>query len=270
MSSVFLYPKGISGKCYKSHFRIINKLDIKPSDLKPHEIEISKDNVYGETLVGRPLFELTKYDGKLYEKLIQLNLPHEGNLGSEEKNKIIKFISDYSSPYGPIKLGEYMSDPIGKEINWVFIPYEINFHRTEGDFYRIFRNMYVDFVETVEIIKSGSLELLNSYHGNFNDGLKGNYLYLPKYNNGYRITWFSNTCLDLCYLELYELIISNQKIKNCKYCNQIFESSKSNEVRCNNCKNPAVYRKLYYYRNPEKEREKARERMRKIRKGIKN
>lgn len=258
MSNVFLYPKAITGECFKSQLRIVNKLDIEESDLENGEIIISKDYANNELLLGKPTFEITKYEGRMYEKLIQLNLKHEGTLSFEEKSRIIQFVSQFGAPLGPIGLAS-------QNFNWVFIPYEIDLRRGEGEFFSSFRNLYVDFKDTIEIIKSGDLHLLNRYQGSFNNGLQGNRLYLPPFETGYSIKWINDTCLNLCYLELYELLLSNQKIKVCKYCNSLFESSKSNEVRCKNCKNPAIFRKLYHLRNLTSERLKAKERMRRLR-----
>lgn len=269
MSSVFLYPKSLAGECYKSRFRLLPTLEVKPSYLKPLEIIISKDFTTGETLLGRPILNrTTKYNGRLYEKLLTLNLPREGRLNNQTKIQVLDFISMYGSPLGgPISLQGQLIGSDGEEINWAFIPYEINLNY--GEFFSTFRNMYVDFVDTVEIIQSGNLDLLNNFRGTFDLGLEGNKLVLPPYplNDFNRLPkWISYTCLNLCYLELYELLSSNQKIKSCKYCGNLFESSKSNELRCNNCKNTSVYRKMYYARNLFSERESARNRMKKYRK----
>jgi hypothetical protein len=270
MSTVFLYPKTLAGECFKSEFRIIKSLDVNPSELKPLEIIIDIDYSTGETLVGRPLLnKTTKYEGRLYEKLLTLKLPHDGALNEEEKEKILKFVSNYGSPIGnSVSLQGQLINSHGAEINWAFILYTIDLEQGGANFFSSFRNMYVDFVGAVEIIKSGKLELLNNYKGTFDIGLEGNKLILPSYplNEINRLPkWISNTSLNLCYLELYELLSSNQQIKTCKYCGTLFESSKSNELRCNNCKNPSVYRKLYYTRNNEEEKEKAKNRMKKLR-----
>lgn len=270
MSSVFLYPKVLAGECFKSQFRILKTHNIKASDLQPLEIVLSNDYTNGETLIGRPLLDkMTKYEGRLYEKLLTLKLPHDGNLNREEKEKILEFISNYGTPVGgPVSLQGQITNPQGEEINWAFIPYTIDLKQGGANFFSTFRNMYVDFVETVEIIRSGKFELLNNYKGTFDIGLEGNKLVLPHYplNEMNRLPkWISNTCLNLCYLELYELLSSSQQIKTCKYCGALFESSKGNELRCNNCKKQSVYRKSYYTRNIERERESAKERMRRLR-----
>lgn len=268
MNSLFLYPKSSSGECYKSQFRLLPTLEVKASELKPLEIIISKDFTIGETLLGRPILNrTTKYNGKLYEKLLALNLPRDGRLNNKTKLQLLDFISMYGTPLGgPISLQGQLTGSDGEEINWAFIPYEINLKN--GEFFSTFRNIYSDFVDTVEIIQSGNLDLLNNFRGTFDLGLEGNKLVLPPYplNDFNRLPkWISYTCLNLCYLELYELLSSNQSIKTCKYCGNFYESSKRNELRCNNCKNPTIYRKLYYARNSEKERQTARERMKKLR-----
>lgn len=270
MSSVFLYPKVLAGECFRSQFRILKSHQVKASELRPLEIVISNDYITGEVLVGRPILDgITKYEGRLYEKLLALKLPHDGNLNKAEKEKILKFVSDYGTPVGaPISLQGQITNPHGEEINWTFIPYTIDLGRGGANFFSTFRNMYVDFVETVEIIRSGKLELLNNFKGTFDIGLEGNKLVLPHYpmNEINRLPkWISSTCLNLCYLELYELLSSSQQIKTCKYCGTLFESSKSNELRCNNCKKQDTYRRTYYTRNIEKERKSARNRMRKLR-----
>ena len=152
MSSVLLYPKTLAGECFKSQFRILKTHSIKASDLRPLEIVLSNDYMNGETLVGRPLLDkMTKYEGRLYEKLLALKLPPDGNLSREEKEKILKFVSDYGTPVGtPVSLQGQITDPQGEEINWVFIPYTIDLEQGGANFFSTFRNMYVDFVETLE------------------------------------------------------------------------------------------------------------------------
>lgn len=270
MSSVFLYPKAISGECFKSQLRVIKSPIVKTSGLKPLEVVISKDYTNGETLVGRPILnKITKYEGRLYEKLLALQLPYDGRLNNEEKEKILKFVGDYGTPVGAsISLQGQLTNSHGAEINWAFIPYTIDLNQGGASFFSSFRNMYVDLAETVEIIRSEKFTLLNNYKGTFDIGLEGNRLILPHYplNEMNRLPkWISNTCLNLCYLELYELLSSSQQIKSCKYCGTLFESSKGNELRCNDCKKQDIYRRTYYTRNIEKERKSARNRMRKLR-----
>lgn len=252
-----------TGECFKTKLRLVSTLNPK---LKNGEILISKDYNSNESLVGKPEFdELTKYEGKLYEKLLQLDLPENEKLNNIHKKQIIEFVSSYGCPIGPINIESRIVSE-GAKINWVFIPYTINTKQGEGTFFNDFRNMYIDFIDTVESVISENQEILSSFEGTFNIGLQGNYLSLRNKDDKTPFEWISETCLNLCYLELYTLLISKQKLKVCKYCKETFESSKNNELRCDKCKKPDVYRRAYYFNNHDKEKDKAKKRMRLFRK----
>lgn len=261
MRSTFLDPVLATGECFKTKLRLISTLNPK---LRSREIIISKDYISKETLVGKPAFELTKYEGKLYEKLLQLNLSRDGVLNKADKRQIINFVNTYGCPVGPINM-EAMFVSKDVDINWVFVPYTINTEQGQGTFFNHFRNIYTDFIDTVDAIISNNPIMLKSFEGSFNLGLQGNYLSLRNKDDKTPYRWISNTCFNLCYLELYNLLISQQKLKVCKYCRNIFESSKSNEIRCDECKKLDVYRRARYYLNHEKEKLQSKIRMRRYR-----
>ncbi len=285
MSIFYPLEKTIGGFCNPCSLRIIPKLDITISDLKPMEVVISKDYQMRETLVGKPLSTgKTRYEGKLYLQILKLKISKDfsKDISSKEKGEIIDFVSNYGRPYGIEEASAHMrSDPNisyfgnGDKINWVFM----NFISAPQDHHRVsyfyeFRAMYVDFLDIYEIIKSGNLHRIDQYkdstnfekyRGVFNNALSESQLYLQSMDEVYKTTWISKSCISQCYLELYDLIMTNQKIKVCKYCGSDFESSKSNEVRCNNCRQKFIYRKMYYQKNIQTEREKAKSRMAKKR-----
>lgn len=280
MSILYPFTNSKGGFCVPSSLRLIQKLDIIAIDLKPTEVVISKDYVSGETLVGSSLSGgKTRYTGRLYEKLINLKLPLDFSrvLNSEEKQMILDFVSKFGRPFGIETASANMrSDPNksffgdGDKINWVFMHYVSfpqDWHRM--DFFSQFRTMYHDFTNMYQLVKLGDYKQLDRYYFVFNNGLRESHLQIPYYEEGIKTRWISDSCLAQCYLELYELIISHQTIKVCKYCGNDFESSKSNETCCFNCRKPDLYRKLYYEKNRLLEQQKAKQRMARLR-NIKN
>lgn len=280
MKLFFPYPSSEGGYTSTITMRLISEADLAmhPINTAKLEVVVSKDYQTGEILLASPFGNRNHFEGRMYEKFIQLSISQniEEDLTSIDKIKIINFVSQYSRPSStPQSLWINMrSDPFksyreeGDEINWLFIPYESKPHdQSRVSFFYDFRNAYSDFLNCFEAVKNSDSGKLKRYEGVFNMHLKNSHLYLTR-NGGkaYSISWISNTCLDLCYLELYSLLISNQSIKVCKYCNKYFESNKSNELRCQECKNPAIYRKTYYERNRSIEQLKARTRMKKFRK----
>ncbi len=278
MKLFFPYLDRSSGGFYRSYLRIIKKIHFTKSDLiNPFEIVVCKDFKTGETLLARPTFEKNKYTGRLYEKLLNLkiSLNPDTPISKEDKDKIMSFVSLYGQPAGNQQeiSRSIKSDPNtsyfedGDEINWLFCPYKSRPQdRTIVGYFEAFQNMLRDFVNSAEIVKSGKTFELGGLQTVFNNGLAGNHLILnPDYGKGHYLSWENSTCLNLCYLELYGALLSGQTLKTCKYCNAIFESTKSNEVRCHNCRSENTYRKTYYQKNIQVEREKAKTRMAKLR-----
>lgn len=273
---------------YNASLRLINKLYIKKEDLQPFEIVISKDYLEGITLVGKPRESFTEVSGNFFEKLynLKINLDKNKKISFSERKIIIDFVSKYAQPK---MLGQeqtiirHFSDnpnnsffEEGDEIEWLFFPYVSKPQdKTLIDYFYAFRNMLRDFKETVDLIKDNQHFKPGGITSVFNFHLSQNRLYLnPNYGDkdflGHSLCWISKTSLSLCYLELYSLIISKSKIKLCKYCNSLFVSEKSNRTRCDNCmKDFNLFRRIYYQKHIEIERERARLRMRKHRKLLK-
>lgn len=282
----------------KATLRTVKKLDIAKSDFVNHlEIVVSKDFVIGETLLASPTGGRTNYTGRLYEKLLNLkiSLNPDQPISPEDKDRIMDFVGSYAQPRSNSQemSAQIRADPNtswdkdrGDEINWLFFPYTSKPQdRTRLGFFESFQNMYRDFIGCFEIIESRKTFGLGGLRTVFDNALAGNRLTLNpaydippkevvtesgeritiKHTNEHSIDWVSETSIDLCYLELYSLLISRQSIKICKYCNERFESSKSNEVRCRKCRVESVSRKMYYRKNIHMEREKARIRMAKKR-----
>jgi hypothetical protein len=284
MKLFFPYPSSEGGYTATIKMRLISEADLAthPIETAAHEVVISKDYQTGEILLASHIGGKKHYEGRMYEKLIQLDISQnvDEDLTAADKTNILDFVSQFSCPLPtPLNLWINMrSDPFkskreeGDEINWLFIPYESKpLDQSRVSFFYDFRNAYNDFLNCFEAVKNNDSGKLKRYEGVFNMHLKNSHLYLTR-NGGkaYSISWISNTCLDLCYLELYSLLISNQSIKVCKYCSSYFESSKSNELRCKECKKPEIYRTIYYEKNKPTEQLKARERMKKLRKLQKN
>lgn len=265
------------------NLRIINKLDIQPEDLINEEVVISKDYITNETLIGRPLGLKVRYEGYLYEKFLNLNLDRNvrKDISTEEKQKIMDFISKYAIPYySPMELISIFRENINNsdyesrdEISWLFIPYVSKPQdRNSVSFFYIFRNAYINFQDAVKIATNKNYKNLEYLEGVFNNMLKGNYpqIDIQQLKKGeYGLKWISQTSLQQCYFELFNFILSRQTLKECKYCGNKFEGSKSNVVRCADCRKPSIYRKQYYEKHKVEERRKARVRMKNLRSKIK-
>lgn len=271
----FPYPDVTEGDTHTADLRIIKKLDIKPSDLGSMECVISKNQALGETLIGRPKLVINKYKGNLFEHLINLDISEnvEDYVSQPDKEKIMEFVSKFSVPYPNRQdvTGQFRDDPNisfmsnGDEINWVFIPYTSKPQVVQVGFFEMFQIQYLEVRRIAKKIKENNLDAME-IEGVFNNYLSGNNLYLNSLDKqDFKINWRSKTCLNLCYLELYSLLLSKQLIKTCKYCLRDFKTAKGNVLVCSNCKDTNEPRKKYYYDHQQEEKEKAKLRMRKNR-----
>jgi hypothetical protein len=276
MKLFFPYPNINKNQTYMATLRIINSLDIKKSDLLPSEVIVSKNYATQETLVAKHEFDTFVYNGRLYEKLINLEISTDLSIPTsrEDKIKIMNFVGKYSIPYPNVhnissntRKSINKSDSTADVINWLFVPFSsLPQNHNSINFFEFFRECYAEFKSIISLLKSGGDLRKSPLQLIFNNYLFGNNLYLnPLDDPNYKTTWRSNSSLHLCYLELYATIMAKQKIKTCKYCHKDFEASKGNMTMCIQCRIDNASRKKNYYDNIIVEREKARERMKRLR-----
>lgn len=258
---------------------VLKRLDIKESDISLNgKFVVYKDYVLKEMLISSIPGPEEKHSGRLYQQLLKLDLPIDKtkDLLDSEKQRIMDFVGKFAIPSDSYQnmIGLFRNKPDrslsegGDSISWLFIPYKSKPQEKSISYFDLFHDAYLNVLKIYKAIKSGDIDLLERYGGVFDTYLKGNNLRFFRDKNGpVRLKFTSQTSLNLCYLELYDLLLSGQKIKECKYCRIDFESSKGNELRCSDCKlNTSIYRKLYYEKHIEREHLTSRERAKKNRK----
>lgn len=239
------------------------------------DVVICKNNS-NEILVANPNGKKTVFKGYLFLELVKLNLSDQDNVSDEDKIKIINFVSKYGIPYSEKRNQEacFRKDALsslyedGDKINWLFVNYNSKPQDIgSSNFFDYFKWNYQEFLSIYKLIeKEDYQEISNKYAYLFDKCLNGNtFKFVYNKNGVVEGKWLSKTCLDRCYLELYSVILTKQKIKTCKYCGSEFTSQKENRLRCDNCQNPIVGSKKYREKNKDECNRKARERMRKIR-----
>lgn len=259
---------------YHSELRVINKLALTKQDLNEFETVISKNFIENKTLVGKITGRFGKVEGCLYKKLLELKLPEPStqNLSTEDENLILEFVQKYSIPVGSTQeMDAYFirnnNDTDMFSVNWLFIPYETNLSISSNDFFRLFWFKWYDFKRAYEAIKSNDDEKIFQFHNVINNNLRDAYPTLgfrSNLDNSYHPIMETRTSLGLCYLELYNLLIEQQQIKTCPYCNNDFETTKLNRRICDSCKSKNEYKKRYYRSHPD-QKVKSRLRMHKVR-----
>ena len=266
---------------YESELRIVDGVDVGPSELKEFEAVISKNYIKKRSLIGKITGRFNEIEGKLYEKLLSLDLPlapSTTELQDKYETVIISFVHKYSIPWGTAQeIDVLFRDQRFKSrknekvyMNWPFIPFESDLTERGSDFFRSFWFKWLDFKNTYEAVKSGDENNIFQMSNVINMYLKNTYPVLKppsQIDKQYHVAMEAKTCLSLCYLELYNYLISHQTIKACPYCEKDFATSKSNRTGCVACRTSYAYKKRHYYNNIFEERRKARERMRKNRVG---
>jgi len=259
---------------HQSLVRTIPSIHIRKQMLENGEVIISKNYEKNETLVANPNSNKTLVRGYLYPELLKLNLDLGDAITQLDKEKIINFVQKYSIPSKSKKKlqvcfrkNQNNSDyKKGDKVNWLFLDYFSKPQDNNIDYFEFFKWNYSDFIKIHEAIKNEDYQKLNKYRETIDKFLEGNSLqYVYSKEKGVGIKWVSSTCLNRCYLELYSILLTKQKIKVCKYCGSEFTSSKENRLRCFECQDSVVFSRKYRLLYPEKTRKKAKERMRKNR-----
>lgn len=256
--------------------RVIKDFKDQKIPLINGDVVICKDNSNNEILVANPNGKKTVFKGYLFLELAKLNLSDQDNVSDEDKIKIINFVSKYGIPYCEKRNQEacFRKDALsslyedGDKINWLFINYNSKPQNIgSSNFFDYFKWNYQEFLNIYRLLeKEDYKEISDKYESLFNKCLGGNiFKFFYNKENAVEGKWISRTSLDRCYLELYSVILTKQKIKTCKYCGSKFISQKENRLRCYDCQDPIVGSKRYREKNKEECNRKARERMRKIR-----
>lgn len=143
---------------------------------------------------------------------------------------------------------------VATDINYFFIPFlkgskpDFTF-----EFFREFQKELVQFQGVVSAVANGKAEevfgIIDSHLKHIHpatrptsDEADSRIISMPH--------WQVRSLLDWCYFELYVDYLRQESVKTCKYCGNLFFSSKSNRVCCHDCSaTKSQYKKRYYQKH---------------------